>query len=308
MRRPINEKDPALITLLKVYEQRKDLRESFPEASSGNYDRLVCWAAGVARGSWKDSSYAPLQGYKEWYFQASFAPEKEPDPSAAFKTWNRTEESLEAIEKRIHDGVPIERLHERAAHYMAAMSSNFPWAMPEKNAVVLEIGSGVGYIMEAAFEKLHPSRITGLDIAPAMIERAKERLARDKVAIPAEFLSYDGIEIPMESGSVDYVYSVACLQHIPKPYVYNLFGQMMRVLKPSGAATLHFLSFSVLKLRAGAFDIRLEIAQQLAGAEGHWHHFYSRDELMYVLKYGYNAQHVEVTEDDGALWAAFTPS
>lgn len=300
------ETDPALAALVKVYEQRKDLQEFFPEANTGDYQRLIKWAAGVARRSWNDSSYAALQNYKEWYFEASFAPKRELDLSAAFKTWNRAEESLEVIEKRIHDGVSIGALHERARRYMTTLSSIFPWAMPDENAVILEIGSGVGYIMEEASQKLHPSRIIGLDIAPAMIERAKERLTRDKVNIPAEFLCYDGIKIPMEAASVDYVYSVACLQHIPKPYVYNLFGEMMRVLRPNGAATLHFLSFSFLELRRETFDFKLEVAQQLAGAEGHWHHFYSYDELMYVLTNGYNAQSVEVIETEGALWAAFT--
>jgi ubiquinone/menaquinone biosynthesis C-methylase UbiE len=210
------------------------------------------------------------------------------------------------VEKRIHDGVAVEKLHQRAQGYINTLSSYFPWAMPRKAGVILEIGSGVGYIMEAAAKRLHPSRIIGLDIAPAMIEKAKERIARDKVAIPAEFLCYDGITIPMEKESVDYVYSVACLQHIPKPYVYNLFGEMLRVLKPTGAATLHFMSFAVLKLGKTSFDLRFEIAQQLAGAEGHWHHFYSNEEIMYVLSYGYDAARVTVKEADGSLWAAFT--
>ncbi|MGA3067275.1 MAG: class I SAM-dependent methyltransferase [Tepidisphaeraceae bacterium] len=295
----------ALTALLNVYRQRKDLQESFPEAGTGDHQRLITWAAGVAEKPWSDGSYEALRNYGEWYNRTNFAPKANADPSAAFKTWNRAEDSLGSIEARIHDGVPIDKLHDRADGFVKALSSIFPWAMPREGAAILEIGSGVGYIMEAACRKLHPSRMIGLDIAPAMIEKAKERLARDHVAIPAEFLAYDGITIPMAPKSVDFVYSVACLQHIPKPYVYNLFGEILRILKPSGTATLHFLSFSMLKLHQGSYDLKREIAKQLAGTEGHWHHCYSREELMQVLTYGYGAERVEVAETDISIWAAF---
>jgi ubiquinone/menaquinone biosynthesis C-methylase UbiE len=302
-----NQPVAPLAALLDVYSQRPDLQESFPEAGSGQYDRLIRWAAGVARKQFNDSSYEQLSEHEEWYFtQSRFVPKQNIDPASAFKTWDRAE-SLGSIERRIHDGVPVSMLHERADNYLNTLSTAFPWTLPRKGAVILEIGSGVGYIMQAASAKLRPSRIIGLDVAPAMIEKAKERLARDRVGIPAEFLAYDGITIPLDDQSIDFIYSVACLQHIPKPYVYNLFGEMLRILKPGGAAALHFLSFSVLKIRKDSFDFKLETAQQLAGAEGHWHHFYSREELIQVLTNGYDAQRVEVKEIQGALWAAFTP-
>jgi len=197
-------------------------------------------------------------------------------------------------------------LRERGERLIATLSRHFPAAMPEPGGVLLEIGSGVGYLMEAASRKFQPARIIGLDIAPAMIEKAKERLARDAVDIPAEFMSYDGISVPIADHSVDYIYSVACLQHIPKPYVYNLFGEMLRVLRSRAYATLHFLSFAALTVPGKKMNLRLEIAQQLAGAEGHWHHFYTREELLQVLTHGYDASGVSVVEAEGALWAAFT--
>jgi ubiquinone/menaquinone biosynthesis C-methylase UbiE len=294
----------ALTTLLEVYSQRNDLKEAFPEAGTGDYQRLIRWAAGVAGKQWSESSYGTLWEYGEWYVKAGFVPKQNVDPSRAFKTWNRAGESLVGIERRIHDGVPIQKLRERAFGYIATLNSTFPWAMPQKGATILEIVSGVGYIMEAVYQQLHPSRIVGLDIAPAMIEKAKERFVRDKVSIPAQFLLYDGITIPMASHSVDYIYSVACLQHIPKPYVYNLFGEVMRLLRPTGAATLHFLAFSMLKLCETTFDFRLEIAKQLAGVEGHWHHFYSHEELTHVLT-SYGAHRLEVIESEGSLWVGF---
>jgi SAM-dependent methyltransferase len=288
----VNDEEAALNTLLALYREREDLQESYPEVQRGEYARLIRWAVGVTRKQFEDSAYERLRQNREWYYAQSFTPHGTVDPAVAFKTWNRAEESLASVERRIHDGVPVNKLRERAQDYVRTLSSHFSWAMPQKGALILEIGSGVGYIMEAAAQKFDPSRIIGLDIAPAMIEKA-------------EFLSYDGVTIPLEPGSVDYIYSVACLQHIPKPYVYNLFGEMLRVLKPTGAATLHFMSFAVLQLHKDRFSFRTEIAQQLAGAEGHWHHFYTQEELMYVLTYGYDAQRVKIKEKEGSLWVAF---
>jgi SAM-dependent methyltransferase len=300
--------DSAIASLLKVYEQRPDLQEVYPEVRAGNYARLIDWAAGVSRQAWKDSSFPVLRKHAAWYSaQSIFVPKAAADPRAAFKTWDRPDETLEGVERRIHDGVSIDKLPARANGYVNALCSFFPWATPRAGAVILEIGSGVGYIMEAANRKFRPSRIIGLDVAPRMVEKAKERLARDGVDMPAEFLIYDGITIPMEAQSVDYVYSVACLQHIPKPYVYHLFGEMMRILKPAGFAALHFLAFSVLKLHKGSIDFPREIVRQLAGAEGHWHHFYSADELSYVLTHGYGAKRVQVVEAQGSIWASFAP-
>ena len=299
----------ALAALLDTYEERPDLQEAYAEVRSGEYRRLLEWATNVCAGRCKDSSYLVLKPYRDWYSaQSRFTPQVGADPRAAFKTWDRPEETLAAVERRIHDGVPLGTLRARAEWYVRNLSTLFPSAVPREGGVILEIGSGVGYIMEAANKRFRPSRIIGLDVAPAMVERAKERLARDNIAMPAEFLVYDGITVPMESQSVDYIFSVACLQHIPKPYVYNLFSEMLRILKPSGFAALHFLAFSLLKHRKNEVDFPREIARQLAGAEGHWHHFYSTEELSYVLTYGYGAKQLKIIETDGTLWASFAPS
>jgi len=65
--RRINNDSRALPALLKVYEERADLQEVFPEAKTGDYARLIDWAAGVATKKWKDNSFASLKGYARWY-------------------------------------------------------------------------------------------------------------------------------------------------------------------------------------------------------------------------------------------------
>jgi hypothetical protein len=63
--------------------------------------------------------------------------------------WNDPTESLENVNRRIHDGVPLESLAARAQSYVDQIVGLFPYARLKDSASIMEIGSGVGYIMEA---------------------------------------------------------------------------------------------------------------------------------------------------------------
>jgi ubiquinone/menaquinone biosynthesis C-methylase UbiE len=224
----------------------------------------------------------------------------------AFRTWNNAEESVESLERRIHDGVPLEALHTRADSLVNNLYNARPRAAPKATDVVMEIGPGLGYIMQAVMRLYKPAQIIGLDVAPVMIQHAKTRLARDGVdSSRMQFQAYDGITIPSADHSIDHIYSVACLQHVPKVYVYHLFSEMVRVLR-NGFAVIHLLAFSHISRYHGVVGPTLlqEIQGQLDGIEGHWLHYYSQDELRYVLP-ALGAREVEVVELDTALWTSF---
>lgn len=298
----------AVRALVGIYNQRSDLQAAFPEVKTGNYLGLVQWASGVCARRWGDPALASLHAYEQWYLpEYNLHLIHSTRRSAAFKTWEASE-SLEEAEIRIHDGAPHEMLHTRADAYLDSLERHFPYAMPRAGSLVLEIGSGVGYIMQAAHRRFQPRSLIGLDISPGMAANARRRLSRDGVMIPAHFVIYDGLTIPIKSASIDFIYSVACLQHVPKTYVYNLLGEILRVLRAGGSAALHLMSFAAVKIWK-EFNFRREIAQQLLGIESHWHHFYSTEELSYVLEFAYGAERVEVVDtQDGNIWVAFAPS
>lgn len=226
----------------------------------------------------------------------------------AFKTWDAKDESLVSIERRIHDGVADEHLRARAHGYVATLTQRFPWSVPKPGAHILEVGSGVGYIMEAAVKQWNPARITGLDVAANMIENAKRRLARDGIHDNRfEFVHYDGVRVPIPDNRFDYVYSVACIQHIPKPFAYNLFYEMHRLVKPGGFVALHLMSFAALPGQIKYEPFSQEVERQLHNQEGHWHFFYSFDELFHVLSHGVGVDLLDIQEDSGAsLWVCFS--
>jgi len=223
---------------------------------------------------------------------------------SAFKTWNRPSEPLEVTEMRIHDGVPSHGLVDRGHTYLHALGQYFPWSVPPADAVVLEIGSGLGYVMQAALAQLAPRRVIGLDVAPSMLEKAKARLRRDAVDDPRlSFLLYDGVSVPLRDGSVDYVYSVAALQHVPKAYVYNLLLEIKRILSPSGFCAIHLLGMSHIRDSCVAFA--QEVENQLRNRDVHWHHYYAFDELFYVLADGVGAKDIDIVADEASICASF---
>lgn len=206
----------------------------------------------------------------------------------AHDTWNEAEETLDAIENRIHDNVPPAQLLERGkkyAHNVMGGPFQKPTPVLNVNSKVVEIGSGVGYIMQGMMGITNVQQIHGLDIAENMITHAKERVLRDGLDIERyQFVHYDGVNFPFTDSSVDMFYSVAAIQHIPKPFAYNIFYEIQRCLKANGWAVIHLIHWDHLNTNEIARnDFPREIKRQIHSVKGHWHHYYNEEELSAVL-------------------------
>jgi ubiquinone/menaquinone biosynthesis C-methylase UbiE len=222
----------------------------------------------------------------------------------AFKTWDAAGETLEAVEARIHDGVPREKLHERAAGYARRVLRAAPWLRVNRSDTIVEVGPGVGYIMQAVAEQSGAAAITGLDVAPSMIAHAEARLQRDGLSADRfRFQQYDGVRFPWPDETIDLFYSVAAIQHIPKPFAYNVFLEMQRCLRPRGTAVIHLLSWDFVA--RGHVNFADEIRHQVSGAHTHWHHFYDRAELETILRYVLKASTSRFDEEHGSIWMAW---
>jgi cyclopropane fatty-acyl-phospholipid synthase-like methyltransferase len=211
----------------------------------------------------------------------------------------------------IHDGFRTEKeLAERGDRYIEFLFCPFPDLKLESGFRPLEIGSGLGYIMEALeryarIQRLQVGRIIGVDIAANMLEKAKARISSPRF----EFLKYDGVHIPLEDGALDFVYSVASLQHIPKPFVYNLFFEIKRLLSPTGFSLLHLIGFSHMPACTAPYATWADIVRnQVSGGERlqRFIYFYSVDELRWVLGDGTGFKDVRVVEVGNALAVALT--
>ena len=148
-----------------------------------------------------------------------------------------------------------------------------------------------------------PHQIMGLDIAEHMIARAKGRLQGNPIF---SFIHYDGIRVPLPDYSLDFIYSVASLQHIPKPYVFNLLFEILRLLKQDGYAIIHLLGFKHLRNDGEtAITWCKEIEKQVGKTVGHWHHYYSAEELDAVF-YATGFGHFDIRDGD-SIWSLVQP-
>ena len=223
--------------------------------------------------------------------------------SSAASVWEESGRSLAAVEADIHDGVPLDQLQARADGYVNEIFRLFPWLKVAPDAVVVEVGPGVGYIMQAFAQRTGVSKVVGLDVSEGMIAHARQRIARD--GLPAEqfdFRHYDGVKFPFDSASIDVFFSVAAIQHVPKPFAYNIFREMTRCLKPTGCAVVHLLSWD--ELAHGHEPFSDEIDRQVAGARGHWHHYYDYVELDRLLRHGLRIRSYDIREA-GGIWVAW---
>lgn len=96
---------------------------------------------------------------------------------------------------------------------------------------VLDVGCGTGMLSEQLLGALPSCRLAGIDLSPAMVERARARLAGR-----AEVREADAERLPFHDGVFDLVVCNDSFHHYPDPD--RAAFQMWRVLRKGGALVL----------------------------------------------------------------------
>ena len=92
---------------------------------------------------------------------------------------------------------------------------------------VLEVGCGAGHILE----KIKQGSLTGVDISPVQIERARKRLGSK-----AELIMAKGENLPFKNESFDRIICTEVFEHVLEPVL--ILAEMKRVLKNKGIISL----------------------------------------------------------------------
>ncbi|HEY6249774.1 MAG TPA: class I SAM-dependent methyltransferase [Candidatus Angelobacter sp.] len=101
---------------------------------------------------------------------------------------------------------------------------------PDRKSPALDFGCGVGRL--TAPLSRYFAECWGVDIAPTMIELAKEF---HKNNCRCKFLLNQADHLPSFSdGNFGFIYSSIALQHMKETYVRSYLGELVRVLKPGG--------------------------------------------------------------------------
>ncbi len=103
---------------------------------------------------------------------------------------------------------------------------------------VLEVGIGTGINVSLYPRTCH---VTGIDLSPAMLEKAHERVAKEGLT-NVELREMDATKLEFEDNSFDVVYAPYVISVVPDPVA--VVREMSRVCRPGGKIIIlnHFRS------------------------------------------------------------------
>ena len=141
----------------------------------------------------------------------------------------------------------------------------------EKNAIVMDMGTGTGAIIPYLAEKLSDQgQIIGIDFSEKMIKTANARIEKLNITSKANAMVADGTKLPFPDGHFDAIIATFAFTSFPEPE--KAIRECARVLRPGGTFSIldtgkpagrkHQLRYRYLKFlmwRAGYTDITIDI-------------------------------------------------
>jgi len=146
---------------------------------------------------------------------------------------------------------------------IAATEREFVLGRVDAGQRVLDLGCGTGrYTVPLAATG---ARVTGLDLAASMLDRAAAKLAA--AGLTADLRRGDMTELPFETGSFDVVVSTLTLMHVPPADRQRVFCEIARVLVPGGLVLFSVKNSTFERMFAGdrfaTLDRTDPVAEQL---------------------------------------------
>jgi cyclopropane fatty-acyl-phospholipid synthase-like methyltransferase len=145
---------------------------------------------------------------------------------------------------------------------------------------VLELGCGAGEPVARRLSERH--RVTGVDLSPEQIARARTRVP------DADFLIGDMTQLVLEPGSFDAVVAFYSIIHVPRTQHTDLFQRIASWLRPDG----------VLLVTMGAGDSPGTVEDEWLGVPMYFSHFDAPTNRSIVQRAGFVIESAEVVEDD----------
>ena len=107
--------------------------------------------------------------------------------------------------------------------------------------VVLDYGCGPGHDLVGFVEFSRPSRLIGMDVSPASLSEARDRLALHGAQPELVRIDERTARLPLPDTSIDYVHCSGVLHHVPDPLA--VLREFRRVLQPGGQGRIMVYSY-----------------------------------------------------------------
>ena len=128
----------------------------------------------------------------------------------------------------------------------------------DEDSYVLDIGCGVG-ITPCHIAKQYGSRVVGVDLREAMVERSRERARREGVDDRAEFRVADAQDLPFDDASFDVVICESVLAFLPARE--QAVREFVRVTRPGGHVGISEATW----LKEPSQDLRDHVSRSMGG-------------------------------------------
>ena len=103
---------------------------------------------------------------------------------------------------------------------------------------LVDLGTGTGAMLEAVRDAAPALDLSGLDLSPAYLERAKARLSGAGTSDAVTWLRAPAEAIPLDDASVDLITATYLFHELPKKTRAQVLAEVHRVLKPGGRFVL----------------------------------------------------------------------
>jgi ubiquinone/menaquinone biosynthesis C-methylase UbiE len=102
---------------------------------------------------------------------------------------------------------------------------------------ILDIGTGPGWLLMKIHDQLPDLRVTGLDVSPSMVAKARKNIEKAGLSDVIEMKQGSANALPFDDNTFDVIVSTGSIHHWKQPEAG--LNEVHRVLKPGGYALIY---------------------------------------------------------------------